>query len=412
MARPRTSMKINFQPYSADFAADPYPVYAAMREHSPIFYSEEWRVSFATRHEDICKLLGHASLGRTMDHVLKEDELAERRAAQPWSQLANYRRYIALNLLETEGADHARLRRLLVKGFTSSQISRQREGIQALADEALARLHPRGRMEFMSEFVAPLTVYVIASLLGLPEQDHHLLAPWSAAIIRLYEKDFGEQDLVSAERATTEFVDYLSGLIEARRVNPGSDLISVLVQVEDEGLMLKNDELVSTCILLLNAGHESTINAAGNGLLALLQHPQQCEMLRADPGLAASAVEEMLRYDAPLQYFHRFVLEDMVYSGVSFRKGETLGLLYGAANRDPAAFDKPDVFDICRAPNKHLAFGRGRHFCLGAPLARLELEIIFASLLRVIPDVRLAPGAHEYHPGLVFRGLKSLELQW
>jgi len=193
---------------------------------------------------------------------------------------------------------------------------------------------------------------------------------------------------------------------------PGDDLISVLAQVEDEGAVLKNDELISTCILLLNAGHESTVNTAGNGMLALLRHPDQLEQLKANPALASSAVEEILRYDPPLQYFHRYVLEDMEFKGFSWKRGNTIGLLYGAANRDPAAFENPDSFDINRTPNKHLAFGKGRHFCLGAPLARLELEIIFNTLLARLPNIRLATEQPEYHTGLVFRGLKSLKLRW
>lgn len=407
-----TSPDLEFKPYSARFAANPYPVYAALRENTPIFYDSEWQVTFVTRHADVGALLVHKSLGRTLEHTLEPAQVEAGRDKQAWGALPYYRRYISQNLLETEGQDHARLRRLLVKGFTTSQIDNQRAGIQSLTDQFLCDLKPAGTMDFLEDLVAPLTVFVIASLLGMPEQDHHLLRPWSAAIVRLYEKDLTPQDLQRAETATIEFVEYLTRLLAKRRANPGDDLISVLAQVEDEGLMLKNDELISTCILLLNAGHESTVNAAGNGMLALLDHPEQLTRLKSNPALVSSAVEEMLRFDPPLQYFHRHVIEDTVFQGWELKRGDTVGLLYGAANRDPAVFENPDTFDIERSPNKHMAFGKGRHFCLGAPLARLELEIIFNTVLQQLPDICLPAKRPHYHQGLVFRGLKSLQLNW
>ncbi|MFK8047976.1 MAG: cytochrome P450 [Halioglobus sp.] len=404
--------KIEFKPYSTQFSADPYPVYAALRESSPIFFDPDWGVTFITRHEDISRLLVHKSLGRTLEHVLNADEVRVRRAEQVWANLPNYGRFIANNLLETEGEDHLRLRRLLVKGFTTAQIELQRDGIQKLVDESLDRVRAVGSMDFLEDLVAPVTVSVIGRLLGLPDCDHHRLRPWSAAIVRLYEKDLRPEDAEAAELATTEFVDYLADLLEQRRSEPTDDLISVLAQVEDDGLMLKNDELISTCILLLNAGHESTVNAAGNGMLALLSHPEQYLRLAESPELIDSAIEEMLRYDPPLHYFHRYVLEDFAFKGFGFKKGETLGFLYGSANRDPEAFESPDQFDIVREPNKHLAFGKGRHFCLGAQLARLELEIVFTSVLRSFRNIQLAQSQPEHHPGLVFRGLKALQLKW
>jgi cytochrome P450 len=404
--------KVEFNPYSLQFAADPYPIYAALRQNNPIFYDPDWGVTFVTTHQDVNDLLVHKSLGRTMDHLLEPEELTRRHYDESQCELANYHRYVSRNLLETEGKDHARLRRLLVKGFTTAQIANQREGIQALADRTMDELEAQGEMDLLEDVANPLTVHVIAALLGMPQEDHHLLRPWSAAIVKLYEKNTTEQDEQAAETATIEFVRYLEGLLVQRRARPGDDLISVLAQVEDEGAVLKNDELISTCILLLNAGHESTVNTAGNGMLALLRHPEQLAQLKANPALAGSAVEEILRYDPPLQYFHRYVLEDTEFKGHAFKQGDTIGLLYGAANRDPAAFENPDNFDIKRTPNKHLAFGKGRHFCLGAPLARLELEIIFNTLLARFPNIHLAAEQPEYHTGLVFRGLKSLKLRW
>jgi cytochrome P450 len=305
----------DFNPYSQAFAANPYPIYAELRQSNPIFYDPDWDVTFVTTHQDVNDLLVHKSLGRTMDHLLEQEELTRRHYDESQGKLANYHRYVSRNLLETEGKDHARLRRLLVKGFTTAQIANQREGIQALADRAMDELEAQGEMDLLEDFANPLTVHVIAALLGMPLEDHQLLRPWSAAIVKLYEKNTTEQDEQAAETATIEFVRYLESLLARRRTHPGDDLISVLAQVEDEGAVLKNDELISTCILLLNAGHESTVNTAGNGMLALLRHPDQLAQLKANPALAGSAVEEILRYDPPLQYFHRYV------QGVGWRLG-------------------------------------------------------------------------------------------
>ncbi len=403
---------IEFQPYSQAFAANPYPTYAQLREQTPIFYDAEWGMTFFTTYTDINKLLVNRKLGRTMDHISTATEIAQRRKQENRDRLPNYNRFVRQNFLETEGEDHARLRKLLYKVFTPRRVSEQREPIQRFVDESLARLEAAGEMDFLEDFVTPLPVYVIASLLGMPLEDRHLLRPWSAAIVRLYEQDYSADDEQRAETASTEFADYLTTLATERRARPQEDLISALALVQEEGEMLSHDELVSTCILLLNAGHESTVNTAGNGMLALQRHPDQLSKLKQNPALINTAVEEMLRYDSPLHLFHRFVLEDLEYEGFTFKRGDKLGFLYGAANRDPAVFENPDRFDIERQPNRHLAFGKGTHFCMGAPLARLELQILFNSLLKRLPDIKLGVEQPEYETGLVFRGLKALPLKW
>ena len=267
-------------------------------------------------------------------------------------------------------------------------------------------------MDFIADLAAPLPVQVIAELLGWPPHERHRLRPWSAQIVRLYEKDYTTQDEERAESATTEFAAMLIELAAERRADPRDDLISALVAVRDQGDRLTGDELISTCMLLLNAGHEATANAAGNGLWALFRHPDQMARLRENPTLLPSAIDEMLRYDAPLQLFHRYVLEDMEYGGYELRRGEQIGLLYGSANRDSQAFDRPDEFDVARAPNRHLAFGAGVHFCLGAQLARLELEVLFGTLLSRLAMLRLDGEPPHYRPGLVFRGLEGLNIRW
>ncbi len=402
----------DFKPYSRQFAANPYPTYARLRDKHPIFYSEEYGLTFFSRYRDIAALLEDARLGRTMDHVLTREEFAERRRAEGWERLPNYNRYVRVNLLETEGSHHDRLRRLLKKAFNAVRIRKLRSRIQELTDELIQDLLPRGRMEFLKDLAVPLPVFMISELLGWPLDERHRLRPWSAAIVKLYEKDHTEADKLEAEAATTEFAAMLRDLTDLRRAEPTDDLISTLAHVELEGERLSNDELIASCMLFLNAGHEATVNAAGNGTLALLSHPDQRAKLVNDPSLIGSALDEMFRFDPPLHFFHRYVLKDMEYEGRDFRRGDTVGFLYGAANRDPEAFPDPDRFDITRNPNRHLAFGRGVHFCMGAPLARLELEILFTTLLERIPDIQLDEPEPEFSAGLVFRGLKKLRLSW
>ena len=403
---------IDFPPARGDFLADPYSAYALIRDRTPIFRARESGLICFTRHEDITRLLQDRRLGRTMDHTLPREELERKRRAEQWDRLPSYSRYVRVNLLEMEGDEHARQRRVLSRHINAPRIRELRDRVHRLVDELLDALAPRGRMDFIADLAEPLPVYVIADWLGWPREHRHRLRPWSAAIVRLYEPDHTAADEPIAEAAASEFAAMIGELIEARRAHPQDDLISALSVEEGDGeRALTRDELIATCMLVLNAGHEATVNGAGNGLLALLRHPQQMARLRAEPPLMKSAVDEMLRYDSPLQLFRRHVLEDMEYGGIALRRGEQVGFLYGAANRDPAAFDRPDELDIARHPNPHLAFGGGKHFCIGAPLARLELEVLFTSLLERIPRLSLVKEP-ERRPGFVFRGLRSLHVSW
>jgi cytochrome P450 len=404
--------EIDFRPYDAGFAADPYPVYARLRDESPIFYSAQTGLVMFARHDDVRGLVLDRRLGRSLDGVLRPEDVAERRREAGWERLPAYTRYVRVNLLETEGADHARVRRLVAAAFGPRRIRDLREAIRARVAQLLNAHAPAGRMEFIADVAAPLPVEVIADLLGWPEDERDRLRPWSAQIVRLYEKDHTANDEQRAELATREFAARIASLAAERHAMPRDDLITALVAVHDQGDRLSQDELIATCMLLLNAGHEATANAAGNGLWALLSHSQELARLRAQPALMPVAVEEMLRYDAPLQLFHRFVLEDMEWGGYELRRGEAVGLLYGSASRDPRAFDRPDELDVGRAPNRHLAFGAGTHFCLGAQLARLELEVLFETLLERMPALRLDGEPPRYRPGLVFRGLERLPVCW
>jgi len=407
-----TAPPVPFQPYDPDFATDPYPTYARLREETPIFHSAALGMTLLTRYEDIRAVLLDGRFGRTLDYVTPREEIQRKRREANWTRLPNYSRYVRVNLLETEGPDHSRVRKLVSSALSPRRIRELRERVQSVVNTLFDRIVPAGRMEFVSEMAVPLPVHMISELLGWPEEERHRLRPWSAHIVRLYEKDHTAEDESRAETAASEFAAMLDVLADSRRAHPQEDLVSALVSIVDGGDRLSRDELIATCMLLLNAGHEATVNGAGNGLLALLQHPAQLEKLRTDRSLLTTAIEEMIRYDAPLQLFHRFVLEDLEFRGFRLRKGDVVGLLYGCANRDPQAFERAEEFDIARTPNRHLGFGTGAHFCLGAPLARLELEVLFGTLLSRLPQVRLEGGPTRHRAGLVFRGLEALPLRW
>lgn len=400
-----------FHPYEQGFAANPYPTYARLREQNPIFHSAEFGLTFFTRYRDIANLLADKRLGRTLSHVMSPEEKGEKHRQENWQAMPAYSRFVRVNLLETEGPDHVRLRRLLAKAINARLIGGLRGRIELLVDELLDGIADHSEIDFIADLAVPLPVHVIAEMLGWPVEERHRLRPWSADIVRLYERDHSEEDVLRAEAATQEFAGMLGELADRRRSDPKDDLISAFALLESDGDTLSADELIASCMMLLNAGHEAVVNSAGNGLLALLRHPEQRQRLQRDPSMITTAIEEMLRYDSPLQFFHRFALADMEYGGFEFRKGDTLGLLYGSANRDPAAFEHADTFDIARDPNQHLAFGLGPHFCLGSPLARLELEILFSKLLQRFPDIQLLDEQPRYRTGLVFRGLRQLRVR-
>ena len=287
-----------FEPYDPAFAADPYPVYARLRDESPIFRSEALGMTLLARYEDVRAVLVDGRFGRALDEVS---------ARKGWERTPNYSRYVRVNLLEMEGADHSRVRRLVSEALNPRRIRTLRDRVREVVDERLSIAARAGTFDFVSEVAEPVPVHMIAELLGWPESERHRLRPWSARIVRLYEKDHTADDEARAEAAATEFAAMLNELADARRADPRDDLVSGLVSVEVQGERLTRDELTATCMLLLNAGHEATVNAAGNGLLALLRHPTQLERLRTDRKLLASAIEEMIRYDAPLQLFHRLI---------------------------------------------------------------------------------------------------------
>jgi cytochrome P450 len=309
-----------------------------------------------------------------------------------------------------EPPDHTRVRRLVAKAFTPKMVESLREPIARKTSELVHAVRGAGPFDLIREIAEPLPVWVIAELLGIPESDRHHLRPWSADICRMYELAPSDEDVRLASAASKEFSEYLRELSRARRASPSGDLISELALVVDQGERLTENELIGTCVLLLNAGHAATVNVTGNGWWALFRNPAELERLRRDRSLIPTAIEELMRFDTPLQMFERWVLEDIELHGVTIPRGAELGLLFGSANHDPDVFRDPERLDVARTPNPHLSFGAGIHFCLGAPLARVELESSFTTVLDLLPDLELVEEPR-WKPNYIIRGLERLEVQ-
>ncbi|AUA12363.1 cytochrome P450 [Streptomyces sp. SID8382] len=394
-----------FDPWRPSFVADPYPAYAELREGGRAHWFEPSRQWLIPRHADVSALLRDRRLGRTYLHRFSHEEFG--RTAPP----PEHEPFHTLNdhgMLDLEPPDHTRLRRLVSKAFTPRTVEALVPTIQRLAGELVDSFVASGGGDLIAAVAEPLPVAVIAEMLGIPPADRPALRPWSAEICGMYELSPSEETARRAVRASVEFSAYLRGLIDERRKSPADDLISGLIAAYDEGDRLTEQEMISTCVLLLNAGHEATVNSTGNGWWALFRHPEQLAALRADPdALLPTAVDELLRFDTPLQLFERWVLEDIEVGGTVIPRGGEVALLFGSANRDPARFDRPDDLDLSRADNPHVSFGAGIHYCLGAPLARLELMASFGALLRKAPGMRLV-GEPERGTNFVIRGLREL----
>ncbi|KUF13350.1 cytochrome P450 [Streptomyces silvensis] len=394
-----------FDPWSPAFVADPYPAFAALRAAGRVHHYEPSDQYLVPHHADVAALLRDRRLGRTYLHRFGHEEFG-RQAPPP-----EHEPFHVLNdngMLDLEAPAHTRIRRLVAKAFTPRTVERLRPYVEGVADDLVRGLVADGGGDLVARVAEPLPVAVIAEMLGIPETDRALLRPWSADICGMYELNPGEATAARAVRASVEFSAYLRELIARRREEPGEDLVSGLVAVHDQGDSLSEQEMISTCVLLLNAGHEATVNATANGWAALFAHPDQLAALRAEPErLLPTAVEEMLRFDTPLQLFERWVLDDIEIGGTPVPRGSEVALLFGSANRDPAAFTDPDTLDLARADNPHISFSAGIHYCIGAPLARIELAASLAALLRRAPGLRLAAEPRR-RPNFVMRGLEEL----
>jgi cytochrome P450 len=391
-----------FDPRDPAFLADPYPVFAELRDTGPVHRHDGLGLHVAVTHAACDAVLRDRSLGRIW------------RDREPAAAFASFNLLHRTSMLENEPPTHTRLRRLVAGAFGRGHVERLRRTVDDLADTLVADLAtriadaPDGAADLLAAVAEPLPVEVIAELIGVPAADRHLLRPWSNAIVKMYEYGLPEPRRAAAERAAGEFVAYLRGVVADRRSHPrDDDLVTDLVQAADAGERLSEDEIVGTCVLLLMAGHEATVNVVGNGVVALLRHPDEWRRVVDDPSLVPAAAEEMIRYDAPLQLFERTATRDVEVAGTVIPAGTKVAALLGAANRDPAAFDDPDRFDAGRGRNPHLGFGAGIHFCLGAPLARIEVQSVLAALRRRLPGLVLA-GEPEQRPEFVIRGFTTL----
>jgi cytochrome P450 len=398
--------------YGEEFRANRFDVYARMREQDPVLLQPgidgETPIWFLTRYEDVVAvLMDDERFVRDPALVLNDEELAQIRAGLP-DDFA----FIENHMLNKDGADHRRLRRLVTKAFTPRMVEQLRPRIQAIADELVDAVEERREMELVEEFAFPLPITVIAELLGIPVADQKRFREWSDAVVR---PSISPSELERFAGQMRDFVAYLRELFERRRREPADDLISALLQAEEAGDSLSEAELFSTVILLIVAGHETTVSLIGSAVLALLGDPSALERLRAEPELIPGAVEELLRREAAVdRTLVRWATADAELGGRTIKRGEPVIAILGAADRDPARFPKPDLLDLDRQDNKHVAFGRGSHYCLGAPLARLETEIALATLLRRLPGLRLAGDANdvEWRPVPLFRSLVALQVAW
>ena len=378
--------ELGFLPDDPGFVANPYPVYERLREDHPVLYDDATNHWLVSRWADVNSLLRDRRFGRTYLHLATHEEMGH--APDP-PHLDPFWHLIRSGILDMEPPDHTRVRRLVSKAFTPKTVEQLKPSVESIVLRLVEDVRGTGEFDLISRVAEPLPVEIIAEMLGVPESERHHLRPWSAEICLMYELNPSPEYERRAVTASVEFTEFLRELARDRRRTPRDDLITRLTQVVDDGRTLSEDELVGTCVLLLNAGHEATVNATGNGWWALFRNSDQLERLRGDQSLLPRTVEELLRYDTPLQMFERWVLEDVEIHGHRIPRGAELGLLFGSANHDPSVFADPWELDLGRDPNPHVTFGAGIHFCLGAPLARLELEISFGTLLRRAPTLAL-----------------------
>lgn len=387
------------------FIADPYPLLAELRDASPVFWYEPSQQWMVTRYADVHEALRDRRMGRVFTHRYTHAELGKPEPDPRWRRFDEHERW---SLLQLEPPDHTRIRSLIAKVFTPKAVQELRPAIEGFADEAVAAMEPGGVIDLLGGYAQPFSVAVICTMLGVSRADTPLLLAWSHAIVKMYELTASDEQKAAADRAAADFMDYTRALLADKRTRPDGLLVSQLLGVEDGGARLTDDEIVSTVIVLLNAGHEATVNTLGNGMRAFAHHPDQWRRVVDGEVSARTAVEEMIRWDPPLQLFERWVLDEGVsVAGQPLRVGDEIAMLFGSANRDPRRFTDPDLFDVGRGDTAHVGFGGGIHFCVGAPLARLELEVSVERLRRRLPELVLA-AEPVYQPTFVIRGLRAL----
>ena len=384
------------------FVADPYEQLKALREIGKPVWHEGMQIFLAARHGDANDVFRNKSLGRIFTDKKPDFE---------WE---TFNWLHSDSILDSEPPKHTRLRSLVAKAFNRNKIEGMRPAVERITQQLLDAIDEKVKsgenFDLIADYAEPLPVKIIADLLGFPESEEHLLRPWSQSIVKMYEVNPSEQYQIEAKKAAGEFAEYVRNLAEHRKTNPGQDLITDLAMVEENGEKLNSHELVATCVLLLNAGHEASVNAFGNGMVAALERPDQAELLRKNSrAITETALEEFMRFDAPLHLFERTATVDTELGGVKIEKGQKIAALIGSANRDSSVFEKADEMDLTRDPNPHIGFGAGIHFCLGAPLARLEMGVSLPALWEKYPNMQLA-GTPMRRPTFVLRGYESVSI--
>lgn len=384
------------------FVADPYEQLKALREIGKPVWHEGMQIFLAARHSDANDVFRNKSLGRIFTDKSPEFE---------WE---TFNWLHSDSILDSEPPKHTRLRSLVAKAFNRNKIEGMRPAVERITQQLLNAIDEKVKsgesFDLIADYAEPLPVKIIADLLGFPESEEHLLRPWSQSIVKMYEVNPSEQYQIAAKKAAGEFAEYVRNLAEHRKTNPGQDLITDLAMVEENGEKLNSHELVATCVLLLNAGHEASVNAFGNGMVAALERPEQAELLRKNSrAITETALEEFMRFDAPLHLFERTATVNTELGGVKIEKGQKIAALIGSANRDSTVFENADEMDLTRDPNPHIGFGAGIHFCLGAPLARLEMSVSLPALWEKYPKMHLS-GAPVRRPTFVLRGYESVSI--
>jgi cytochrome P450 len=384
------------------FVANPYEQLKALREIGKPVWHEGMQIFLAARHSDANDVFRNKSLGRIF---------TDKSPAFEWE---TFNWLHSDSILDSEPPKHTRLRSLVAKAFNRNKIEGMRPAVERITQQLLDAIDEKVKsgesFDLIADYAEPLPVKIIADLLGFPESEEHLLRPWSQSIVKMYEVNPSEQYQIEAKKAAGEFAEYVRNLAEHRKINPGQDLITDLAMVEENGEKLNSHELVATCVLLLNAGHEASVNAFGNGMVAALERPDQAELLRKNSrAITETALEEFMRFDAPLHLFERTATVDTELGGVKIEKGQKIAALIGSANRDSSVFERADEMDLTRDPNPHIGFGAGIHFCLGAPLARLEMSVSLPALWEKYPNMQL-DGNPVRRPTFVLRGYESVSI--
>ncbi len=402
-----------FDPSSKAFARDPYPAYAALRSTPGLTYYEPFDTYLVARFDDVSALVKDRRLVRTLDAFCSATQIAEQKRRDNWHDMPFHSRFVQFSMLDSDGEVHDRLRQQVFQFFGPAPIARMRAALEPQIEGWVKEAIGSGSFDFVSDLAAKVPGYAIGTLMGVPPADCEQIRQWSEQIVQYFDPDRSEARKQLAESTTQTFYEYLLALVEHRRSlaehRRPEDLLTKLVAVEAAGLVT-HDELYSTCMLIVMAGHGSTLDVMGSGMRALVEFLDEQMSLRANPALMKTALPEIFRFDSPLPFFHRYAAQDVEVGGVKFRQGTRFGLLYGSANRDSKAFENADRFDVSRFPNRHLAFGGGAHFCLGNHLARLSMDILFSCLLASTKEIHAA-GEPEYKPGLSARGPARLPIR-